>query len=74
MKVSVFIATSLDGYIAKPDGDIDWLTDRRYVIDGEDFGYSELYDACDLLVMGRNSFNKVVGFDEWPYPDKRVIV
>lgn len=74
MKVSVFIATSLDGYIAKPDGDINWLMDRRYELEGEDFGYQELYDACDLLVMGRNSFNKVSGFEEWPYPNKRVVV
>ncbi len=74
MKVSVFIATSLDGYIAKPDGNIEWLMDKRYELEGEDFGYSELYDACDLLVMGRNSFDKVAGFEEWPYPDKRVVV
>ena len=74
MKVSVFIATSLDGYIAKPDGDIDWLMDKRYELEGEGFGYQELYDACDLLVMGRNSFEKVAGFDEWPYPDKRIVV
>ena len=74
MKVSVFIATSLDGYIAKPDGSIDWLMDKRYELEGEDFGYQELYDTCDLLVMGRNSFEKVAGFDEWPYPGKRVIV
>ena len=74
MKVSVFIATSLDGYIAKPDGNIDWLMDKRYELEGEDFGYQDLYDACDLLVMGRNSFEKVAGFDEWPYPGKRVIV
>ena len=74
MKVSVFIATSLDGYIAKPDGDINWLMDKRYELEGEGFGYQELYDACDLLVMGRNSFDKVAGFEEWPYPDKRVVV
>ena len=74
MKISVFIATSLDGYIAKPDGNIDWLMDKRYELEGEGFGYQELYDACDLLVMGRNSFEKVAGFDEWPYPGKRVIV
>lgn len=74
MRISIFIATSLDGYIAKPDGDINWLMDKRYELEGEDFGYSKLYDACDLLVMGRNSFEKVAGFEEWPYPDKRVVV
>ena len=74
MKTSVFISTSLDGFIAKPDGDIDWLMDKRYALEGEGFGYQELYDACDCLVMGRHSFEKVVSFDEWPYPDKRVVV
>ncbi|MDA3947046.1 MAG: dihydrofolate reductase family protein [Helicobacteraceae bacterium] len=74
MRISVFIATSLDGYIAKPDGNIDWLMEKRYKLEGEDFGYSELYDACDLLVMGRNSYEKVASFDEWPYPGKRVII
>ena len=74
MKISVFIATSLDGYIAKSDGDIDWLMDKRYKLEGEGFGYQELYDACDCLVMGRHSFEKVASFDEWPYPDKRVVV
>jgi len=74
MKISVFIATSLDGFIAKPDGDVDWLMDKRYVLEGEGFGYQELYDACDVLVMGRHSFEKVSSFDTWPYPDKRVVV
>ena len=74
MKTSVFISTSLDGFIAKPDGDIDWLMDKRYALEGEGFGYQELYDACDVLVMGRNSFEKVSSFDTWPYPDKRVVV
>lgn len=75
MKVSVFIATSLDGYIAKPDGDIDWLMDKRYELENDDdMGYGALYNACDALVMGRNAYEKVAGFDEWPYVGKRVIV
>jgi len=74
MKTSVFIATSLDGYIATVNGDVSWLMDKRYELEGEGFGYQELYDSCELLVLGRRSYEKVASFETWPYPDKRVIV
>lgn len=62
----VFIATSLDGYIARPDGDIDWLTSRP-VPESEDFGYAAFLDGVGAMVMGRESFEKVLTFPEWPY-------
>lgn len=62
----VFIATSLDGYIARPDGDILWLTSRP-VPEGEDFGYAAFMDGVGAMVMGRESFEKVLTFPEWPY-------
>jgi dihydrofolate reductase len=62
----VFIATSFDGYIARPDGDIDWLTSRP-VPEGEDFGYAAFQDGIGAMVMGRESFEKVLTFPEWPY-------
>ncbi len=69
----VFIATSLDGYIADKDGKIDWL----YSVpnpDNEDHGYVEFMEGIDALVMGRKTFETVLGFDiEWPY-DKPVFV
>lgn len=62
----VFIATSMDGFIARPDGDIDWLTSRP-VPEGEDFGYAAFLDGVGAMVMGRESFEKVLTFPEWPY-------
>ena len=71
-KVSVFIATSLDGFIAREDGGIDWLpTDSE---DGEDYGYKDFIKAIDAIVMGRNTFELVVTFDEWYYGDLPVFV
>lgn len=72
---SVFIATSLDGYIARADGSIDWL-DRAntHVPEGEDCGYNDFMDSVDVLVMGRNTFEKVLSFDEWAYGSKPVVV
>ncbi|HEY9734709.1 MAG TPA: dihydrofolate reductase family protein [Trichocoleus sp.] len=74
VKSSVFIATSLDGYIARTDNSLDWL-DRANanVPSGEDCGYGEFIDSVDVLVMGRNSFEKVLSFGEWPY-SKPVVV
>ncbi|MEZ0609951.1 dihydrofolate reductase family protein [Fibrella sp. WM1] len=73
LKLSVYIATSLDGFIARPNGDIDWLTDPAFTIPNEDFGYQTFIDSIDALVMGRGTYEKVVTFPEWPYP-KRVFV
>lgn len=71
MKISVYIATSLDGYIAQADGGLDWL--ERTPTPGEDFGFKEFMDNVDVLVMGRHTYEVVSGFDNWPY-QKRVIV
>jgi dihydrofolate reductase len=73
-KISVYIAASLDGFIARPDGNIDWLTDPAYNVPGEDFGYQAFMQTVDVLVVGRNTFEKVLTFGDWPYPDKKVIV
>ena len=76
-KISVFIATSLDGYIARKDGDIDWLiTFNPPTGDGEDkdCGYSKFYSGIDILVMGRNTYDVVSNFNPWPYQGKRVVV
>jgi len=71
MKISVYIAVSLDGFIARKDGGLDWLPPGS---DGsEDYGYAEFMSTVDIIVMGRNSFEKVLTFGEWPY-DKKVIV
>ena len=67
---SVFIATSLDGFIARPDGDLDWLPADG----GEPHGYDEFIATVDAIVIGRKSFEKVLTFEAWPYGDKRVVV
>jgi dihydrofolate reductase len=72
MKASVFIATSLDGFIARPDGDVDWLGEPEP--GGEDHGYAKFIESVDYLVMGRNTFDKVMSFGFWPYDTKRVVV
>lgn len=73
MKCSVFIATSLDGYIARKDGSIDWLESVEPV-EGEDYGYRVFMDGVDTVVVGRNTFDTVATFPSWPYEDKRVRV
>ena len=74
-KVSVFIATSLDGYIARNDGSIDWLIKANTLApEGEDGGYKDFIATIDTLVMGRLSYEKVLTFGEWPYGKLPVIV
>lgn len=67
----VYIATSLDGFIARRDGGVDWLD--PYVADGEDYGFNAFMDSVDGLVMGRGTFEKVLTFGPWPY-SKPVVV
>jgi dihydrofolate reductase len=61
----VFIATSLDGYIARSDGDIGWLL--ACDDPAEDHGYDAFISGMDAIVMGRGSFEKVASFGAWPY-------
>ncbi|STY29051.1 dihydrofolate reductase and methyltransferase [Legionella wadsworthii] len=75
IKCSVFIATSLDGFISREDGSIDWLTRINSLVPaGEDGGYKAFIATVDGLIMGRNSFEQVVTFKEWPYGALPVIV
>jgi dihydrofolate reductase len=70
MKVSVFVGVSVDGFIARRNGDLDFLEEGG----GEPHGYTEFIASVDALVIGRNTFEKVLTFDPWPYGDKRVVV
>jgi dihydrofolate reductase len=69
MRCSVFIATSIDGFIARTDGGLDWLPN-----DVEPHGYDEFMATVDALVIGRNTFETVLGFGGWAYGTKPVIV
>lgn len=76
----VFIGTSLDGYIAKPDGDLTWLTDPepREHTTGEGthpaLVWETFYPTVDTIVMGRTTYDTVSGFEEWPFEGKDVVV
>lgn len=70
MKASVFIGTSVDGFIARPNGGLDFLPAGG----GEPHGYEEFIATVDALVIGRNTFDTVLSFATWPYGDKPVFV
>lgn len=65
----VYIATSLDGHIAKKDGSIDWLMEVPNP-ENSDYGFSDFMDSIDGIIMGRNTFETVVSLEEWPYTKK----
>jgi dihydrofolate reductase len=75
MKTSVFIGVSLDGFIARPDGAIDWLTGPdNGGGDSAEFGYNDFIATVDVIVMGRKTFETVSAFEKWYYGDKKVVV
>ena len=70
MTCSVFIATSLDGFIARLDGGLDWLPEG----DDEAYGYDAFMASVDALVIGRGTYETVRAFDAWPYGATPVVV
>ncbi len=64
----LYVATSIDGYIARSDGSIDWLPSPE--ADAEYNGYVKFYDSIDALVMGSTTYKQVLGFGDWAYPGK----
>ncbi len=70
MRASVFVGTSVDGFIARCNGDFDFLPEGG----GEPHGYNEFMSSVDVLVIGRTTFEKVLTFEKWPYAEKRVVV
>jgi dihydrofolate reductase len=70
MTASVFIGTSVDGFIARPNDDLDFLPEGG----GEPHGYNEFIASVDAIVIGRKTFEKVLSFEAWPYGEKRVVV
>src|ERR1700722_19351655 len=71
MKTVVYVGTSLDGFIARTNGDFDWLS--HFANDEAIRAYEELIDRIDAIVIGRGTFEKVLTFPSWPY-DKKVFV
>ena len=76
MTVRLFIAISLDGFIARENGDLDWLpgASGEPQDSSEDYGYAKFIAQVDAILMGRNTFEKVLDFGEWPYGDMPVII
>jgi len=70
---AVFVGVSLDGFMARPNGDLDWLMGEGGGDSGE-YGYNEFIAGIDAIVMGRRTFEKVMTFDKWCYGTKRVVV
>lgn len=70
MRFRAYIAASLDGYVATPDGGVAWLE----AFDAESYGYDEFIADIGTIVVGRATFDQVLGFPEWPYPGKDVFV
>jgi dihydrofolate reductase len=70
MTASVFIGTSVDGFIARPNDDLDFLPPGG----GEPHGYNEFIATVDAIVIGRKTFEKVLTMGPWPYGKKRVVV
>lgn len=73
-KVKLYIATSLDGFIARQNGSLDWLEGIPNP-NKIDYGYDDFYDSVDTVVMGRASYEAILGFDvPWPYTNCKSII
>ncbi len=72
-KLSLYIASSIDGYIAKPDGSVDWLEDFPNP-DQPDMGYFDFIKDVDTLLFGAKTYRQVLTFGEWPYEGKESFV
>lgn len=72
LTAAAFMGVSLDGFLAREDGDLAWLTDTE--LDMSETGYDEFFASVGALVMGRKTYETIIGFPEWPYPGKRVLV
>lgn len=72
-KLFLYIAMSLDGFIAKPDGDISFLSQVEK--QGEDYGYAPFIESVDTIIVGRKTYDKILSMDiEWPYGLREVYV
>ena len=81
MKCSVYIATSIDGYIATPDGGVDWLHTSGNLeaeMGSEDMGFQSFMDSVDCIIMGRKCMEMIssmnITSEQWPYGDVRIVV
>ena len=71
-KIVLYIAMSLDGYIARDNGDIDWLSMVEF--NNEDYGYKDFLKSVDTVIMGRRTYDQVLTFGDFPYKGKKCYV
>jgi len=70
-KVVLYIASSLDNFIARPDGSVDWLSSPEFLLPNEDYGYNDFYPTIDTTLMGNSTYKFILDQDvPFPYPDK----
>ena len=72
MKTTAFIAMSLDGFIARHDGDIEWLSIAQMA--GEDYDYGDFWESIDVLIIGHNTYKKIMALPKYPYGDKKLVI
>lgn len=70
--VKVYVAVSVDGFIATADGGVEWL--NAFEAAGEDYGFDAMLAAVDTIVLGRTTYAQVLTFGDWPYPGQRTLV
>lgn len=68
MKISMYVAASMDGFIARPDGDISWLGNTD--VELQDYDYQSFYETVDCLVMGSKTYRQIRSTLEWFYAGK----
>lgn len=75
-KITLYIAASVDGYIADEEGGVDWLEEFQTESDSDEDveGFSEFFETVDCLVMGSTTYEQVLDFGEWPYGNKPTYV
>lgn len=73
-KVILYLATSQDGFIADPKGNVDWLPQPKDVEELEKVGYTQLLNRVDTIFMGRHSYEQILTFGEWSWKDKLTYV
>ncbi len=74
IQYKAFIASSLDGFIARSDGSLDWLTSNEYILENNDLGYTSFMQGIDCIVMGRITFETVLSFESYPFASIPVYV
>lgn len=72
LRAAVFLGLSVDGRIARPNGDLEWLTSRGAA--AGDAGFTPFLESVDSLVMGRRTYEAIASYEEWPYLDRPIHV